>query len=131
MEITPIWNVRFSGIPVIYHQQADGQWQPQWRPWPGEQVQLAISRPRGIEGQTLTVGRSQLLLPPGKRATAAELTFTLRSSQGQQHGITLPDGAQLESVSIDGKALPIRQDGRDVTLPLKRAGRAQNPLGRT
>jgi hypothetical protein len=119
MEITPIWNVRFSGIPVIYHQQADGQWQPQWRPWPGEQVQLAISRPRGIEGQTLTVDRSQLLLTPGKRATAAELTFTLRSSQGQQHGITLPDGAQLESVSIDGKALPIRQDGRDVTLPLK------------
>jgi len=119
MEITPIWNVRFSGIPVIYHQQADGQWHPQWRPWPGEQVQLEITRPRGIEGQTITIDRSQLLLTPGKRATAAELSFTLRSSQGQQHGITLPEGAQLESVSIDGNAVPIRQDGRSVTLPLK------------
>jgi len=119
MEITPIWNVRLSGIPVVYHQQADGQWQPQWRPWPGEQVQLAISRPRGIEGQTVTIDRSLLELTPGKRATAAELSFTLRSSQGEQHEITLPEGALLGSVSIDGSAVPIRQDGRSVTLPLK------------
>jgi hypothetical protein len=119
MEITPIWNVRFSGIPAVYHQQSSGQWSPQWRPWPGEQVQLAISRPRGIEGQTLTIDRSQLLVTPGKRATEAALSFTLRSSQGQQHAIRLPEQAQLESVTIDGSAVPIRQDGRRVTLPLK------------
>ncbi len=119
MDITPIWNVRFSGIPVIYHRQADGQWHPQWRPWPGEQVQLAVTRPRGIEGQTITIDRSQLLLTPGKRATAAELSLTLRSSLGQQHSVTLPEGAQLESVRIDSNAVPIRQDGRNVTLPLK------------
>lgn len=119
MEITPIWNVRFSGIPAVYHQQSSGQWSPQWRPWPGEQVELAITRPRGIEGQTLTIDRSQLLVTPGKRATAAALSFTLRSSQGQQHGILLPEQAQLESVTIDGSAVPIRQDGRVVTLPLK------------
>jgi hypothetical protein len=119
IDITPIWNVRFSGIPVIYHQQADGQWQPQWRPWPGEQVELSITRPQGIDGQTLTIDRSRLQLTPGKRATAAELLLTLRSSQGQQHGITLPEGARLESVRINGDALPIRQDGRSVTLPLQ------------
>ena len=118
MEVTPIWNVSYSGIPVIYHQQSGGQWNPEWRPWPGEQVTMAITRPQGIEGQTLTIEHSLLTLTPGKRATSAELAFTLRSSQGQQHTITLPQGAELESVSINASAVPIRQDGNSVTLPL-------------
>ncbi len=118
MEVTPIWNVSYSGIPVIYHQQSGGQWNPEWRPWPGEQVTMSITRPQGIEGQTRTIEHSLLTLTPGKRATSAVLAFTLRSSQGQQHTITLPPGAELESVSIDATALPIRQDGSSVTLPL-------------
>lgn len=119
LEVTPIWNVQLAGIPTIYHQQASGEWQPQWQPWPGEQVELTITRPQGIEGQTRTIDRSRLVLTPGRRATAAELGITLRSSQGQQHTLTLPEGAQLESVTVNGRAMPIRQDGRSVTLPLK------------
>ena len=118
LEVTPIWNVSYSGIPVIYHQQAGGQWNPEWRPWPGEQVMMTITRPQGIQGQTRTIEHSLLTLTPGKRATSAELAYTLRSSQGQQHTVTLPPGAELESVSIDATALPIRQDGNSVTLPL-------------
>ena len=118
MEVTPIWNISYSGIPVIYHQQSGGQWNPEWRPWPGEQVTMTITRPQGIEGQTLTLERSLLTLTPGKRAMSAELAFTLRSSQGQQHSITIPEEAELESVSINAAALPIRQDGNSVTLPL-------------
>jgi len=118
MEVTPIWNVSFSGIPVIYHQQSGGQWNPEWRPWPGEQVTMTITRPQSIEGQTLTIEHSLLTLTPGKRATSAVLALTLRSSQGQQHTITLPQDAELESVSIDAIAVPVRQDGNQVTLPL-------------
>jgi len=79
---------------------------------------MTITRPQGIEGQTLTLERSLLTLTPGKRAMSAELAFTLRSSQGQQHSITIPEEAELESVSINAAALPIRQDGNSVTLPL-------------
>jgi len=118
LEVTPIWNVSYSGIPVIYHQRIGSQWNPEWRPWPGEQVQLAITRPLGVEGQTLTIDRSLLAITPGTRATSTELTFTLRSSQGQQHTITLPQNATLEAVSINGRAVPVRQDGSHVTLPV-------------
>ena len=118
LEVTPIWHVETGGIPAIYHQLASGRWNPQWRPWPGEQVTLAVTRPPGIEGRTRTIDHSLLTLTPGKRATAAELSFTLRSSQGQQHTITLPHHAELESVSIDDKSVPVRQDGDKVTLPL-------------
>ena len=40
------------------------------------------------------------------------------AARGQQHTITLPPGAELESVSINATAVPIRQDGNNVTLPL-------------
>ena len=118
LDVTPIWHVQTDGIPVVYHQQAGGRWNPEWRPWPGERVTLTVTRPQGIEGQTKTIDHSMLTLTPGKRATAAEFNFTLRSSQGQQHTLTLPPNAELESVSIDNKAVPVRQDGDRVTLPL-------------
>jgi len=50
--------------------------------------------------------------------TAAELNFSLRSSQGAQHTITLPEQAELQTVSINGQTLPLRQGGQKLTLPV-------------
>jgi hypothetical protein len=91
---------------------------PEWRPWPGERVELAISRPEGIAGHSLTVVRSQLTVSPGLRSTEASLDLALRSSRGGQHTIVLPKGAELTAMTIDGQAQPIRQEDRRVTLPL-------------
>ena len=43
----------------------------------------------------------------------------LRSSQGGQHTLGLPEDARLQSVAIDGVPQPIRQEGLHVTLPIK------------
>ncbi|MBK6693683.1 MAG: hypothetical protein IPG50_15965 [Myxococcales bacterium] len=94
---------------------------PEWRPWPGEGLSLAIARPEGAAGQTITVDDSKLLLRPGVRSTDATLTLRLRASRGGQHSIDLPPGAILEALRIGGTAQPIRQDGRAVALPLRRA----------
>jgi hypothetical protein len=56
---------------------------------------------------------------PGRRATDTTLQLSVRSSQGAQHTITLPEAAQLQEVAINGQVQPIRQEGRQVTLPLK------------
>ncbi len=117
LNASPIWHVETSGIPVI-HQQIQGRRFPQWRPWPGERVSLKVSRPEGVEGRTLTIDISKLTLRPGRRATDAELDFEVRSSQGVQHPITLPEGAELQSVIIDGRTQPIRDENGVVTLPL-------------
>jgi hypothetical protein len=117
-DISPIWHAVPSGIAVVHHQDPGGQWLPQWRPWPGEQVRLAITRPAGVDGQTLTIDQSNLVMRPGKRATDLTLGLSLRSSQGGQHTITLPEHARVQSVHIDGAAQPIRQEERSVTLPL-------------
>lgn len=118
LDVAPIWHVQWQGIPVIYHQQAEGRWNPEWQPWPGEQVRLTIGRPQGIPGQTKTIDHSLFVVTPGERATSVELQLSMRSSQGQQHVLTLPQGAELGTVSIGGKPVPIRQSGTSVTLPV-------------
>ena len=117
-DVSPIWHMETEGIAVVHHQNPDGRWLPEWRPWPGESITLNITRPEGVEGQTLTIDNSQLTVSPGQRATDVDLTISLRSSQGGQHTITLPEQARLQSVTIDGKSQPIRQSGRKVTLPV-------------
>jgi hypothetical protein len=117
-DISAIWHVELSGIPVIHHQTLKARWLPEWRPWPGEQVRLEVTRPEGIEGRTLTIDNSLLRVAPGQRATDASLTLSLRSSQGGQHSIFLPEGVRLQSVTINGAAQPIRLEGRRVRLPV-------------
>jgi hypothetical protein len=121
VDVSPIWHATPSGIAVIHHQDRGGRWLPEWRPWPSESITLRIERPAGVPGPTLTVDRATLRTAPGSRASDTTLEMILRSSQGGQHGISLPEQAQLLSVTIDGIAQPIRQEGRTITLPLSPA----------
>ncbi len=113
----PLWHVEAEGIPPV-DELREGQRAREWRPWPGEKVELAIERPAGSDGATLTFDRSQLVLAPGLRATDAVLTLALRSSQGGQHAITLPAGAQLTALVVNGMPQPLRQEGDRVPLTL-------------
>ena len=117
-DIAPLWHAELAGLAVVHHQNEQGQWLPTWQPWPGESVTLNLSRPRGVQGQSLTIDNSRLAVRPAQRASDFTLEFSLRSSQGGQHFMTLPAGAALSSVSVNGAAQPIRQDGQKLTLPV-------------
>lgn len=119
LDASPIWHIRSAGIPLIQRHDQRGQWQPEWRPLPGEQVTLSISRPEGIGGQTSTIDGSLLTLTPGKRATLAKLHIGLRSSQGRQYQLALPTDATLQKLVLDGKAQAARQQGDRVTLAIE------------
>ncbi len=118
LDVSPIWHATIDGIPVVHHQDSNHRWLPEWRPWPDESVTIKLEKPKGVEGNTLTIDRSALTVSPGTRASDATLELSIRSSQGTQHTITLPEGAVLQSVTIDGKTQPIRQGGDSVTLPI-------------
>jgi hypothetical protein len=114
----PLWHLTTSGIPPVQPASTGGDRIPVFRPWPGEAVTIAISRPPGTAGQTLTIDSSELALTPGIRSTAATLTVGLRSSRGGQHTIALPEGAELEQLKIGGTVHPLRQEGQLVTFPV-------------
>ncbi len=121
LDVSPIWHFEAKGIPAVLNPTSPDPEDvrvPEWRPWPGERVELAIDRPEGIAGRSLTVVHSQLGLSPGVRSTDVSLDLALRSSRGGQHTIVLPQGAELTAMTIDGETQPIRQEGRKVTIPL-------------
>lgn len=116
LDVSPIWHATTTGIPVIHGES--GARIPEWRPWPGETVTVELVRPAGIAGQTLTIDSSVYEIRPGLRATDATVSFSLRSSRGGEHVVQLPEGAQLESSSMNGASQPLRQQGRKVTLSI-------------
>lgn len=118
LDASPIWHVESAGLAPVFHQDPNGVWRPTWRPWPGERLTLGVSRPKGVEGRTLTIDGSALALRPGQRATTASLNLRIRSSQGGQHAIRLPKDAGLESVKIDGRLQPVRARDGVVILPI-------------
>jgi hypothetical protein len=122
LDVSPVWHVETEGIPVVHAGEGAAHATPRvrtWRPWPGEEVRLSLVRPEGVEGATLTIDRTSLTVTPGLRARDVALEIALRSSRGGQHTLLLPEGAELQSVSLNGGLQPVRQEGRSVTLPLR------------
>jgi len=120
MDIGPIWHASFSGIPFVHSSvnASPGAKIPEWRPWPGEEATVSLVRPDGVAGQTLTIDESNTVITPGLRATDLTVTLSVRSSRGGDHTVSLPEGAQLESLTINSAVQPIRQQGRKVTFPV-------------
>ncbi|MGD9364284.1 MAG: hypothetical protein PVH87_01225 [Desulfobacteraceae bacterium] len=119
LDASPIWHCDLDGIAVIHHQDRGGQWQPQWRPWPGETVTIKVHRPKAMTGQVLTIQRAGLTLNPGRRFSRGELALTINTSRGGRQTVELPTNANLQEVAVNGKSLPVRQDGQWVTVPLQ------------
>ena len=118
LDASPIWHVQAAGLAPVHHQSPAGQWQPEWRPWAGEALHLKFSRPAGAPGTSLTVDASELTLRPGDRATETRLRLVLRASRGGRQPVSLPAGAELQSVTLDGIVQPIRQEAGQVLLPV-------------
>jgi len=114
---SPVWNVAHNGLAPVFEDQRAGL-TPHWRPWPGETMELEISRPDAIAGATVTVDRANLEITPGRRQRTAALSFTVRSTLGEDFPITIPQGAAASSLMVDGRTIPIRRDGNQVILPL-------------
>jgi hypothetical protein len=120
LDLGPTWHADITGIPSVHQVDPNGGRVPEWRPWPGEEVRIAVTKPAGAGGQTLTVDAASLALAPNVRSTRATLTLQVRSSRGAQHAIALGEGVELESVTLDGASQPIRleSDHRHVVLPI-------------
>ena len=118
LDAAPIWHTQVEGIPSVHREGGSGTWPPVWRPWPAEEVKIDISRPEGVEGQTITIDHGLLVVKPGRRFTDSSLTLSLRSSLGGQHILSLPGLDELKSVSINGNVEPVRPVEGNITLPL-------------
>ncbi len=115
---SPVWNVTISGLAPIF-EPGNPELVPVWHPWPGESVDLAISRPAAIAGATVTVNNGTHTVTLGKRQRTAKLDLSLRCSLGEDFLIGLPAGADVTSLNFNGSTIPVRMDGGKVIVPLR------------
>jgi hypothetical protein len=111
----PIFRCQARGIAPIQHQNA-GNWEPVFAPWPGETLSLALIRPTAAQGQTATIDSAKLELRPGVRLLGAQLNATIRTSVQTRYELVLPEGSEVNQLSLNGKSEPIRQQGSKLEL---------------
>jgi hypothetical protein len=80
LQCSALWSCAASGLPPV-HRISDDVFEPQYRPWPGESLEVALAHPAGVEGQTLTLDAVSLEATPGTRLERVELTVQARSSR--------------------------------------------------
>lgn len=111
------WHVSHEGLmPILPDAGQEAQWV--FMPLPGEKLQLKLERPKALDGQTITLDSVNLQVSPSERNTETVLKLLLRSSRGIEHAITLPPGASLQGVKINGQEQALRANGQQLLLPL-------------
>lgn len=115
LDCSPIWNCSAAGSAPVRH-MFEGRWRPAWQPWPGEKVTLRFAKPVPSSGSTSTIDEATLALSPGRRVLEADLSFSLRSSQGGEQNVAIDEQAQVVSFTIDGLDLPIQKDKGRLTF---------------
>ncbi len=121
LTVSPVWNVAFSGLAPVFTPDAPNL-VPVWQPWPGEEVDLLVSRPEAIPGPTTTVLRVNRKTTLGTRQKITQLALSLRCTLGEDFPILLPDEADVTSLSLNGKTIPVRREKGDrgaVIIPIR------------
>lgn len=113
-----LWRINHSGIPPVKNGNALSSLEPHWRPWPGEKLTVNISRPDGIKGPTHTVEKAELEYSPGNRIQKSTLSLSIRSSLGEDYSFSVPEGAEILSVTNGNKKLNI-PNSNEITVPLQ------------
>lgn len=100
----PQWHISSNGIAAIADAASP---MPQlWRPWPGEQLQLQISQPPAITGETITIHRALLSQQQGKRSAELRLVLDITASTAQTYTLQLPAAAEVTQLQADSDLLP-------------------------
>jgi hypothetical protein len=120
VQVSPTWHIEFSGVPAVA--QVPGDTNPvrrfEFHPLPGEQLVMRVTRPEAAQGATRAIDAVRLVRRLGQRSAETTLDLSIRASQGGEHSITLPQGAELLESTRDQQALNLRLQERKLSLPL-------------
>jgi hypothetical protein len=117
LNTSALWHSDIVGIPAIQRQA--GASDPEWLPWPGEQLNISVTRPLTVPGEQVAVDSAKLFFNPAKRYSDISLSLDLRATQGAQIPFPLVDNAELKAVRIDGSETPMSHTGGVINIPVK------------
>lgn len=113
LQSAPIWHLETKGVPVSIDN--DGL---AFQPLPGETLDVSVSKPKAMEGDSIAFDEVLLDSRAADRATETTLTLVTRSTRGGEHVITVPVGAELLEARRDWDSVSLAiRDGK-ISLPL-------------
>lgn len=115
--VSPVWHLQASGIPAV--QPGDVNQPQTWQPWPGETINLQLTRPEAVKGNSLVVESLQLNLSPSQRASKVDLNLKLRTNQANQFKFALPENTSLNHVTLNGNKLSLTPVKGVLHIPLQ------------
>ncbi len=111
------WHVDYGGLAPLKLASGTAAG-PRFAPLAGEILDVRISRPTPVPGETITVERVDLTEAPGARARRSTLALSLLSSQGGNYAVRIPDDAKVLGITINGAPQPIPARGAELPLPV-------------
>lgn len=115
--VTPQWSVHFGNLPATLPENPDATpWVFEYHPRPGEVLDLTVSEPPAVAGETLAIDRVRQKANIGQRSTEESLELHYRSTQGGRQNISFSKDAIVTEVALDGHPVAIRPDRGELAL---------------
>lgn len=118
VDCSPQWHCELDGLAPL-SRQSDGRWSPTFVPWPGERVDIRLSRPDPASGVSTTIDAAELVLTPGVRLMKARLTTRVRTTTQHNLAVNLPSGIALSEVILDGSAQALQLENDTAVVQLQ------------
>jgi hypothetical protein len=118
IDCSPQWHCEIDGLAPLSRQR-EGRWSPTFVPWPGERVDVRLSRPEPAAGVSTTIDSAHLTLTPGIRLMKARLSAHIRTSTQHNLSVKLPEGIVLSEVALDGVAQTLQLEHDTVLVQLQ------------
>ncbi len=113
------WRAEFAGVPESIDSDGGSQSHvAEFHPRPGESLNIEVTRPEPSAGPTLAFDAAVLEVAKGKLSSTSSLALNYRSTQGGQHTLRLPEGAEVLYLQIDREHEPFQADGGELSLPI-------------
>ncbi|RYY76303.1 MAG: hypothetical protein EOO52_01960 [Gammaproteobacteria bacterium] len=103
LDTSTLWHSDTKGIAPIQMTNAENF--PIWQPWPGEKLDIHITRPQAAKGNYVTVDSARLNYTLGERSNLGQLVLSIRANQGGQYTFNLPAKTSLAALEIDNQPL--------------------------
>ena len=113
---SPVWNVSLDGLAPVFDVEQKALI-PTWHPWPDESVVMAFRRPVAVQGDVMTVQNVRHETKVGSRRRSSHLTLDLESSLANDFVVQINPDAEIISLIVDEKPVPVRRDGPSLIVP--------------
>ncbi|AOW78919.1 hypothetical protein A3Q34_00730 [Colwellia sp. PAMC 20917] len=117
--VSPAWHANLSGLPIILEDQDNNDYyRYSFYPYPGESLDLTITRPVPVKGEVLAIDSVNYTIEQGTRTSTLSLSFDYRSTRGGEHIIELPRSYQLKEIRTDNKLINLQLEADKLAIPV-------------